>query len=93
MNKVVLYVSRGIIIQGKSMYTQQVNTTLIDLNATFITDGVRVGDTLQNINELGEVFIATVVSIVDEQRINVSENIYGQGDQEANYTITGGLEQ
>ena len=93
MNKVVLYVSRGIIVQGKSVYTQQVNTKLIDLNATFITDGVRVGDTLQNINELGEVFIATVVSIVDEQEINVSENIYGQGDQEANYTITGGLEQ
>ena len=93
MNKVVLNVSRGIIVQGKSMFTQQVTTKLIDLNATFITDGVRVGDTIQNINELGEVFVATVVNIVDEQEIDVSENIYGQGDQEANYTIKGGLEQ
>ena len=93
MNKVVLNVSRGMIVQGKSMFTQQVTTKLIDLNATFITDGVRVGDTIQNINELGEVFVATVVNIVDEQEIDVSENIYGQGDQEANYTIKGGLEQ
>lgn len=93
MNKVILYISRGIIVQGKSRYTQQVNTKLIDLNATFVTDGVRVGDTIQNINELGEVFVATVVNIVDEQEIDVSENIYGQGDQEANYTIKGGLEQ
>ena len=93
MNKVVLYVSRGIVSQGSTNQTQQVTTELYDPNATFQSDGVRVGDAIQNINELGDVFDAVIVDVQSEDAVEVSQNIYGQGDQVANYTITGGLEE
>ena len=93
MNKVILYISRGIIVQSLSRATQQVTTALSDPNATFISDGVRVGDAIVNINELGEIFEAIITEVQSETYLLLSNNIYGQGDQEANYTINGALEQ
>ena len=90
MQSIQLYISEIILrLGGFTQQTQQVSTELNDSNATFISSGVKQGYEITNTNEINEVFTATIVSVDSETKLTLSNTIYGQGDQQAQYVIIG----
>ena len=90
MQSIQLYISEIVLrLGGFTQQTQQVSTELNDSNATFISSGVKQGYEITNTNEFNEVFTATIVSVDSETKLTLSNTIYGQGDQQAQYVIIG----
>ena len=90
MQSIQLYISEIILrLGGFTQIIQQVTTELNDSNATFISSGVKQGYEITNTNEFNEVFTATIVSVDSETKLTLSNTIYGQGDQQAQYVIIG----
>ena len=90
MQSIQLYISEIVLrLGGFTQQTQQVATELNDSNATFISSGVKQGYEITNTNEFNEVFTATIVSVDSETKLTLSNTIYGQGDQQAQYVIIG----
>ncbi len=90
MQSIQLYISEIVLrLGGFTQQTQQVSTELNDSNATFISSGVKQGYGITNTNEFNEVFTATIVSVDSETKLTLSNTIYGQGDQQAQYVIIG----
>jgi len=90
VQSIQLYISEIVLrLGGFTQQTQQVATELNDSNATFISSGVKQGYEITNTNEFNEVFTATIVSVDSETKLTLSNTIYGQGDQQAQYVIIG----
>jgi len=90
VQSIQLYISEIVLrLGGFTQQTQQVSTELNDSNATFISSGVKQGYEITNTNEINEVFTATIVSVDSETKLTLSNTIYGQGDQQAQYVIIG----
>jgi len=90
VQSIQLYISEIVLrLGGFTQQTQQVSTELNDSNATFISSGVKQGYGITNTNEFNEVFTATIVSVDSETKLTLSNTIYGQGDQQAQYVIIG----
>ena len=90
MQSIQLYISEIVLsLSGFTQQTQQVSTELNDSNATFISSGVEQGYEITNTNEFNEVFTATIVSVDSETKLTLSNTIYGQNDQQAQYVIIG----
>ena len=90
MQSIQLYISEIVLrLSGFTQQTQQVATELNDSNATFISSGVVQGYEITNTNEFNEVFTATIVSVDSETKLTLSNTIYGQNDQQAQYVIIG----
>jgi len=90
VQSIQLYISEIVLrLGGFTQQTQQVSTELNDSNATFISSGVKQGYQITNTNEFNEVFTATIVSVDSETKLTLSNTIYGQGDQQAQYVIIG----
>ncbi len=67
---------------GKSTDVAPTPKTLVDTSAQFITNGVHVGDTVQNTTVLG---FSTVVSVESETKLTLSSSIFTTNGQ--NYKI------